>query len=44
MSRVGNRVNPLLGATDLSTVIEVNHRKTSGKPCGSGLNLYFIYF
>ena len=44
MSRVGNRVNPLLGATDLSTVIEVNHRKTSGKPCGSGLNLCFIYF
>ena len=44
MSRVGNRVNPLLGGTDLSTVIEENPRKTSGKSRGSGLNLYFINF
>ena len=44
MSRVGDIVNPFLGGTDLSTVIEENHRKTSRKPDGSGLNLYIIIF
>jgi len=34
MSRVGDIVNPFLGGTDLSTVIEENHRKTSRKPDG----------
>ena len=44
MSRVGNKVNPLLGETNLSTVVEENPRKTSGKSRGSGLNLYLVIF
>lgn len=44
MSRVGGRVNPLLGGTNLSTVIEENPRKTYKKPGASGLNLYLIVY
>ena len=44
MSRVGDRINPLLGNTDLSTVIEENPRKTYKKAGASGLNLYLIIF
>ena len=37
MSRVGDRGNPLLGGSDLSTVIEV----TPGEPGASGFVLYY---
>ena len=44
MSRVGDKGNPLLGGTDLSSVKDENPRKTYKKPGGSGINLYSMNF